>query len=283
MAGIINGKMIAEGIRREIKAQAAELKAKSNLTIKLAVVLVGDDPGSQIYVRNKERACHEVGIEGMTIRLSSTTNQRELNETIAELNRDKAVDGILVQLPLPKPLSPEEALLKIAPEKDVDGLHPLNLGKLLRGEVPFFLPCTPSGCMELILSTGQKIEGKEAVIVGRSNIVGKPMALMLLKENATVTVCHSKTKDLAAVCRRADILVAAIGVPEFIKGEMVKAGATIVDVGMNRLPEGLVGDVEFKSASQKAGYITPVPGGVGPMTIAMLLKNTLLAAKRKTV
>lgn len=281
MAKIIDGKELARQIRDEVKREVSELAAKRGVVPKLAVVLVGDDPGSQIYVRNKEKACAEVGIVGETKRLPSTVKQGELNDLIKLLNADSSVDGILVQLPLPKGLDPEAALIEISPKKDVDGLHPMNLGKLLRGEKPFFLPCTPHGCLKMILSTGVGIKGKEAVIVGRSNIVGKPMALLLLQEHATVTICHSRTRNLKEVCLRGDILVAAVGSPSLVKGEMVKEGAVVIDVGMNRLPEKLVGDVDYESASKRAGFISPVPGGVGPMTIALLLRNTLEAAKRR--
>jgi len=246
----------------------------------LDVILVGDDPGSQIYVRNKERACGETGIASETHRLPATTKQSELNGLIQKLNLDKKINGILVQLPLPKGLDPIAALNVIDPAKDVDGIHPLNMGNMLRGERPLFLPCTPSGIIEMILSTGVSLEGKEAVVVGRSNIVGKPIAVMLLQRNATVTVCHSKTRDLAGTIKRGDIVVAAVGSPELVRGEMIKKGAIVIDVGMNRVGDKWVGDVDYEGASKQAEYLSPVPGGVGPMTIAMLLKNTVLSAER---
>lgn len=279
MVQIIDGKAIAMKIREGIAEEVKKLKDSKGIIPKLCVVLVGDDPASQVYVRNKEKACAKAGMISDTRRLPSTIKQKELIDIVKSLNPDKSVHGILVQLPLPKGLDPIAALNEISPEKDVDGLHPLNMGKLLRGDDPLFLPCTAHGIMELILSTGVEIKGKEAVVVGRSNIVGKPVALLLLQQHATVTICHSRTSDLGEVTRRADILVASVGSPGIIHGDMVKKGAVVIDVGVNRVGDKLVGDVDFDGAKEKAAYITPVPGGVGPMTIAMLLKNTLLAAK----
>lgn len=279
MAEIIDGKAIAKKVRAEVAVGAARLKEEKGIAPKLTVILVGEDEASQIYVRNKEKACAEAGITTETLRIPLSIKQNELVDTIKSLNRESSVHGILVQLPLPAGYDTTEVLDAVSAEKDVDGLHPLNMGKLLRGENPTFVSCTPAGIIELILSTGVNIKGTEAVVVGRSNIVGKPVALLLLQNHATVTICHSRTQDLGEVTRRADILVAAIGKQEMITGDMVKSGAIVIDVGMNRLADRLTGDVDFKSASQKASFITPVPGGVGPMTIAMLLKNTLKAAQ----
>jgi len=281
MAQIINGKEIALQIREEIAEEVKKLKAGKGIIPKLSVVLVGEDPGSQVYVRNKEIACEKAGMIGETHRISASASEKSLIDLVRSLNKQADVDGVLVQLPLPKHFDAKKVLDEIIPEKDVDGLHPLNLGKLLKDENPLFTACTPQGIMQLLLSTGVDIKGKEAVVVGRSNIVGKPVAFLLLHQHATVTICHSRTKDLAETCRRADILIAAVGSPNLIKGDMIKKGAIVIDVGMNRLKEKLCGDVEFESAKEKASYITPVPGGVGPMTIAMLLKNTLIAAKRR--
>ena len=279
MAQIIDGKMIAAKIREQLKIEAVEFSGRRGVQPKLTVLLVGDDPASQVYVRNKERGCAEVGIASEVRRLPSSIKQNELIELVRRLNNDKTVHGILLQLPLPAGLNERPILDEIDPRKDVDGLHPMNMGKLLKGDETGFVPCTPQGVIELILSTGTEIAGKEAVVVGRSNIVGKPMALLLLQKNATVTVCHSKTKPLGLVVKRADILVAAVGSPRIITGEMIKPGAVIVDVGTNRVGEKLVGDVDFEAAKEQAGFITPVPGGVGPMTIALLLRNTLKAAR----
>lgn len=279
-AKIINGKEIAAQVRAELKSEIQALKEKTGVTPGLDVVLVGENPASLVYVRNKIKACEEVGIKSVQHKLPETTTHEELLGLIRKLNASKEVHGILVQLPLPKQINEEEILEEIAPSKDVDGFHPYNVGRLMIGN-PVLQPCTPYGVMRLLDSTGVDLSGKDAVVVGRSNIVGKPMAMMLLKRNATVTVCHSKTKDLVERVNKADILVAAIGRAEFIKGEWVKQGAVVIDVGMNRTMEGkLVGDVDFEGASQKASFITPVPGGVGPMTIAMLLKNTVVAAGR---
>jgi methylenetetrahydrofolate dehydrogenase (NADP+) / methenyltetrahydrofolate cyclohydrolase len=280
MAIIIDGKKISADIRNEIKAAVIALKGKSGIVPGLAVILVGDDPASKIYVRRKGDACAEVGFLSREFRMAADTTQDELLDTIRILNADRAIHGILVQLPLPKQINPDAVIEAIAPEKDVDGLHPANVGCLVSGR-PAHRSCTPFGIMELLDRSGIEISGKEAVIVGRSNLVGKPMALMLLARHATVTICHTKTKDLAAVTRRADILIAAAGKAEMIKGDMVKEGTVVIDVGTNRLADGrLVGDVAYAEVSPKASYITPVPGGVGPMTIAMLLRNTLNAASK---
>ncbi len=244
----------------------------------LAVIIVGDDPASKIYVRNKKLACETIGIHSEEYALPQDTTQEQLLALVDELNRKKEIHGILCQLPLPKHLDEEAVIHAISPKKDVDAFHPVNVGKIMIGNYDF-LPCTPAGVMELIHESGINVAGKECVVVGRSNIVGKPMAMLLLHEHGTVTICHSKTRDLKEVCRRADILVAAVGVPELITGDMVKEGAVVIDVGMNRLEnKKLVGDVAFDSAAEKACAITPVPGGVGPMTIAMLMKNTVKAA-----
>lgn len=277
---IIDGKAISAQIRSEIKAEAEALTAKG-VKPGLAVILVGADPASQIYVRNKQKACEEVGFYSDTYTLPETTTEGELLELIAALNSRDDIHGILVQSPVPKHIDPDTVINAILPEKDVDCFHPENVGKLMTGN-PRFLPCTPAGVIELIKRSGVEIAGKECVVVGRSNIVGKPQAIMLLAENGTVTVCHSRTKNLAEVTAKADILVVAIGKSEFITGDMVKEGAVVLDVGMNRNAEGkLTGDVNFAEVAEKASYITPVPGGVGPMTITMLLQNTVTAAKAK--
>ncbi len=280
-ASIIDGKAMALSIRAELAQQALRLASKG-VKPGLAVVLVGTDPASQVYVKMKRKACAEAGIESLAHDLAGDASEKTLLELIARLNADGAVHGILVQLPLPKHIDEKKVLLAIDPAKDVDGFHPVNVGLLALGE-PCFAPCTPAGIIALIESTGKKIEGASAVVLGRSNIVGKPVAAMLIKRNATVTVCHSKTADLAGEVGRADILVAAIGRPGFVKGPWIKPGAVVIDVGINRLPDGkLAGDVDFKGAVERASAITPVPGGVGPMTIAMLLKNTVEAAGRST-
>lgn len=283
MAEIIDGRGLAKRVRAGVAEEAKKLKDEMGILPRLCVVLVGEDPASQIYVRNKEKACAEAGIASDTRRIPSSIKGKQLIDLIKTLNKDKSVHGILVQLPLPKELDATKILNEILPEKDVDGLHPLNMGKLLKGEDPLFIPCTPQGIIELILSTGAEIKGKEAVVVGRSNIVGKPVSLLLLQRHATLTICHSRTRDLGAVTRRADILVAAVGSPQIVHGDMVKKGAIVIDVGTNRVGEKLVGDVDFESAKERASFITPVPGGVGPMTIAMLLRNTLLSAQRKAL
>jgi methylenetetrahydrofolate dehydrogenase (NADP+)/methenyltetrahydrofolate cyclohydrolase len=279
VAQIIDGRAIAKKIREEVAEEVKGLKEKGGGVPKLAVVLAGDDPASQVYVRNKEKACAEVGVPSEVRRIPSSVKEKELIDIVRQLNRDKAVHGILIQLPLPKGISELAVLNEISPEKDVDGLHPMNMGKLFKGENPLFIPCTPQGIIELVLSTGVEIKGKEAVVVGRSNIVGKPTAVLLLQNHATVTICHSRTRDLGEVTRRAEILVVAVGSPGIVRGDMIRKGAVVIDVGSNRVGEKLVGDVDFDSAKEVAGHLTPVPGGVGPMTIAMLLKNTLKAAK----
>lgn len=277
-AMLIDGKKIAAETRAEIAEAVAAQKA-AGVTPGLAVIIVGENPASQVYVRNKHKACGEVGMYSEVIEMPGDTTQETLLAKIAELNDDDKIDGILVQLPLPKHIDEEKVINAIRPNKDVDAFHPVNTGKIMIGN-PDFLPCTPAGVMVMLKKTGIDITGKNCVVVGRSNIVGKPMAMLLLGANGTVTVCHSKTKDLASVTREADILVVAIGRADFITGDMVKEGAVVIDVGMNRREDGkLTGDVDFASASERASYITPVPGGVGPMTITMLLQNTLTASK----
>ena len=279
MANIIDGKAISAAIRAEIKAETEAFFQKNGVRPGLAVIIVGEDPASQVYVRNKRRACEEVGFYSEAYELPTETTQKELNALVDKLNADSAIHGILCQLPLPKHLDENEVILRIDPKKDVDAFHPTNVGRIMIGDYSF-LPCTPAGVMALLERSGIEISGKECVVVGRSNIVGKPQAMLLLHANGTVTVCHSKTKNLAEVCRRADILVAAIGKPDFFTADMVKEGAVVIDVGMNRRADGkLTGDVDFESVAPKASYITPVPGGVGPMTITMLMQNTLTAAK----
>ncbi len=279
MAAVIDGNRIALEVRAEVRAQALELKEKRGITPGLAVILVGEDPASKIYVGRKEKAATEAGFLSREFRLPAETTEESLRDIITVLNASPEIHGILVQLPLPKHINPDVVIETIDPRKDVDGFHPVNIGGLFTGR-PGHRACTPLGVIELLDRTGIPIEGKEAVIVGRSNIVGKPLALMLLNRHATVTVCHTRTRDLAGVARRADILVAAAGKAEMVRGEMVKEGAVVIDVGINRRADGkLVGDVAFAEAAAKASYITPVPGGVGPMTIAMLLRNTLNSAK----
>ena len=279
MAKIIDGKAISKQVREEIAADVAAFKAKYDCAPGLAVIIVGNDPASQVYVRNKKRGCEEVGFYSESYELPAETTQEELVTLVERLNNDDRINGILVQLPLPKHLNETEILLKIRPEKDVDAFHPYNVGKIMIGNHDF-LPCTPAGVMALLERSGVEIGGKKCVVIGRSNIVGKPMAMLLLHANGTVTICHSKTQNLKEICREADILVASIGKPEFVTADMVKEGAVVVDVGINRLDSGkLVGDVAYAEVEPKASYITPVPGGVGPMTITMLLKNTLTAAK----
>lgn len=275
---LINGKEISAAIRAEIREESAAFVARNGYAPGLAVVLVGEDPASQVYVRNKERACAEVGFYSEVYRLPAETEQAELNALIDRLNADDRIHGILVQLPLPAHLDAEAVTLRIDPSKDVDAFHPVNVGRLMLG-APHFLPCTPAGVMELLRRSGVDPAGKRCVVVGRSNIVGKPMAMLLLAANGTVTVCHSRTAALAELTREADILVSAVGRAGFVTAEMVKPGAVVIDVGMNRNAEGrLVGDVDFEAVAPLTSAITPVPGGVGPMTITMLLKNTLLAA-----
>ncbi|MDQ5984323.1 MAG: Bifunctional protein FolD protein [Syntrophus sp. SKADARSKE-3] len=276
---IIDGNKISREIRARIKEEAADLKARSGIVPGLAVVLVGEDPASKVYVRRKENACDEAGFLSREFKLSVETKETDLIAIIDELNNDPAIHGILVQLPLPGHIRTNAILDRIDPRKDVDGFHPVNAGRLFTGD-SFHMACTPKGIIALLDYSGIDIAGKDAVIVGRSNIVGKPLALMLLNRHATVTVCHTKTRDLKSTTLRADILIGAVGRAEMIRADMVKAGAVVIDVGINRLADGrLVGDVKFDEVSQAASYITPVPGGVGPMTIAMLLDNTLNAAK----
>lgn len=280
MANIIDGKAISLQIKDEVKAEAAALAAKG-VEPCLAVILVGENPASQVYVRNKKKACEYCGIKSLSYELSAETTEEELLGLIDELNANKECNGILVQLPLPKHIDENKVLLKILPEKDVDGFHPYNVGLLSIGKADL-KACTPAGCIELIKRSGVDITGKNCVVVGRSNIVGKPVGMLLLSENGTVTTCHSKTKDIKAVCKEADILVAAVGIPKFVKGDMVKEGACVIDVGINRMDNGkLCGDVDFDEAEKKAGCITPVPGGVGPMTIAMLMNNCIVACKKQ--
>ena len=282
MAIIIDGKKTSADIKAEIAAETAEFICKSGVTPGLAVIIVGKDPASEVYVRNKCKACEAVGFHSEKYEMSENSSEDELLALIDKLNEDKKIHGILVQLPLPKHMDVEKILLRIRPEKDVDAFHPYNTGKIMQGKYDF-LPCTPAGVMELLSRYNIEIKGKSCVVVGRSDIVGKPMAMLLLHKDGTVTVCHSRTVDLPDICRRADIIVAAVGRANFITADMVKEGAVVIDVGINRLPDGkLCGDVSFDEVEKKAYAITPVPGGVGPMTIAMLMKNTLTAA-RKTV
>jgi len=279
-ARVIDGKALAQTIRERIAAETKDLQAKTGVRPGLATILVGEDPASALYVRSKQKACEAAGIYIEDFKLPVTTSQAELLALVEKMNHDPKIHGILVQLPLPKQIDTQVVLNAVTPMKDADGFHPYNLGRLVEGS-PVFEACTPKGIIAMIDSTGVGIEGKRAVVVGRSNIVGKPVALMLLHRHATVTVCHSKTKDLPAVCREADILVVAIGKAKFVTADMVKDGAVVIDVGTNRLADGkFVGDVDFEPVSQRAGWISPVPGGVGPMTITMLLANTLESAKR---
>ena len=280
MAKILSGKIVSARVKDELKKEVEELSQPGKQT-GLAVVLVGDDSASKVYVRNKEKACEEVGIYSEVHRLSENTSEEELLKLINELNENDKIDGILVQLPLPKHLDDKVIIDNIKPEKDVDAFHPSNVGKIMIGDYDF-LPCTPAGIMELIHESGVEVDGKTCVVIGRSNIVGKPMSMLLLHENGTVTTCHSHTKNLAEVTKSADILVAAVGIPKFVKADMVKPGAVVIDVGMDRDENGkLCGDVDFNEVEPVAGAITPVPGGVGPMTIAMLMRNTVTASKKK--
>jgi methylenetetrahydrofolate dehydrogenase (NADP+)/methenyltetrahydrofolate cyclohydrolase len=279
-AHLLDGKALAQAVRDKIAQEAAGLLARTGVIPGLAAILVGDDPASHLYVKNKQKACEAVGIHVADYKLPSSTSQADLLALIDKVNHDPHIHGILVQLPLPKQIDSKVILNAVSPEKDADGFHPYNMGRLVEG-APLFEACTPKGVIKMIESTGLGIEGKRAVVVGRSNIVGKPVALMLLHRHATVTVCHSKTKDLPGVCREAEILVVAIGRPKFVTADMVREGAIVVDVGVNRTADGkFVGDVDFEPVSQKASWISPVPGGVGPMTIAMLLQNTLESAQR---
>jgi methylenetetrahydrofolate dehydrogenase (NADP+)/methenyltetrahydrofolate cyclohydrolase len=279
-ARIIDGKALAERLRAGIAAEVATLGPRG-VVPGLAVVLVGQDPASQVYVRSKTKACLDAGLRAFDHKLPADVSEAEVLALVAELNRAPAVDGILVQLPLPAHIDARKVLLSIDPAKDVDGFHPENLGRLLMGE-PRFVPCTPLGVMRLLAEAGVALAGAEAVVVGRSNIVGKPMAVLLTAADATVTICHSRTRDLPGIVSRADVVVAALGRPQFVKGAWIKPGATVIDVGVNRGADGkLCGDVELATAAERAAAITPVPGGVGPMTIAMLLANTLAAARRR--
>ena len=279
MAEIIDGKLVSNKLREELKVEVANFKNEFGITPGLAVIMVGDNPASAVYVRNKHKACADVGITSYQIELPTETSEDELLSKIDELNADKNVHGILVQLPLPKHISEEKVINRICADKDVDAFHPINVGKIMIGNYSF-LPCTPAGIMELLRYYNVDITGKKCVVVGRSNIVGKPMALLLLEKHGTVTVCHSRTRELSEITKAADILVVAIGKAGFLTADMVKDGAVVIDVGINRLPDGrLSGDVDFEAVAEHASLITPVPGGVGPMTINMLLKNTLTAAK----
>ncbi len=279
MAKIIDGKQVSANVKEQVRQETEALFQKYGKKPGLAVVIVGNDPASRVYVNNKKKACETVGFQSFEYALPEDTSQEELLELVETLNADKNVNGILVQLPVPKQIDDKAIINAISAEKDVDAFHPENVGRIMIGEYAF-LPCTPAGVMELIDSTGTEISGKRCVVIGRSNIVGKPMAMLLLHRSGTVTICHSRTQNLAEITREADILVAAVGKANFVTGDMIKEGAVVIDVGMNRLENGkLCGDVNFAEAEQKASYITPVPGGVGPMTIAMLMKNTLTAFK----
>ena len=277
MAKILSGKEVSARIKDELKGEVSELK-KQGIFAGLAVIIVGDDPASRVYVNNKKKACEELGIYSEEYALSGETSEEELIGLIERLNKDDSISGILVQLPLPKHISEKRILESINPQKDVDAFHPINVGKIMTGDYDF-VPCTPAGIMELIKESGVSVSGKDCVVIGRSNIVGKPMSMLLLHQNGTVTVCHSRTNNLKEKAKNADILVVAIGKPKFVTGDMIKEGAVVIDVGINRLEDKkLVGDVDFEGAEKVAGAITPVPGGVGPMTIAMLMKNTVKAA-----
>ncbi|MBO5318734.1 MAG: bifunctional methylenetetrahydrofolate dehydrogenase/methenyltetrahydrofolate cyclohydrolase FolD [Ruminococcus sp.] len=281
MAQIIDGKAVSAAVKQEVAEETARLKDEKGLKIGLAVVIVGNNPASRVYVNNKKKACEAVGFQSFEYALDENTTQEQLLDLINVLNRDVRVNGILVQLPLPAHIDEKKVIDAISPDKDVDAFHAINVGKIMIGEYAF-LPCTPAGVMRLIESTGTEISGKQCVVIGRSNIVGKPMAMLLLHQSGTVTICHSRTQNLKEICLGADILVVAVGKANFVTGDMIKEGAVVIDVGMNRLDNGkLCGDVEYESAEKKASYITPVPGGVGPMTIAMLMKNTLTAAKQQ--
>lgn len=279
MAQIIDGKIVSASVKQNVADECAALFKKTGKKPGLAVIIVGDDPASRVYVNNKKKACELVGFLSREYALPAETTQEELTELVKKLNNDNEINGILCQLPLPKHLDEKAVIELIAPEKDVDAFHAANVGKIMIGDYDF-LPCTPAGVMEMLSYYNIEISGKECVVLGRSNIVGKPMAMLLLHKNGTVTICHSRTKDLKEVCRRADILVAAVGIPKFVTEDMIKNGAVVIDVGINRLDNGkLCGDVDFEQVEKKASYITPVPGGVGPMTIATLMKNTLTAFK----
>lgn len=279
MAQIIDGKAVSASVRERIAKETAEFVKETGVTPGLAVIIVGENPASQVYVRNKHKACQDVGMYSVVIEMPGDTTQTQLLEKVDELAKDNAIHGILVQLPLPAHIDEEEVIKAIPPEKDVDAFHPANVGRIMIGNQSF-VPCTPAGVMELLDAYDVEIEGKNCVIIGRSNIVGKPQAMLMLQRNATVTICHSRTKNLAEVTSKADILVAAVGRSKFVTADMVKEGAVVIDVGINRGEDGkLYGDVDYNAVFDKVSYITPVPGGVGPMTITMLLKNTLTAAK----
>ena len=278
MAKIIDGKAVSASVKEAVAKEVAALR-EQGVSVGLAGVIVGDDPASRVYVNNKKKACGACGIESFEYALPGDTAEEELLALVEKLNADPKVNGILVQLPLPRQIDEHKVIAAISPKKDVDAFHAVNVGKIMIGDFDF-LPCTPAGCMDLIDSTGVSVEGKRCVVIGRSNIVGKPMAMLLLHRNGTVTICHSRTKNLKEICREADILVAAVGRANFVTADMVKEGAVVIDVGMNRLENGkLCGDVDFEAVSPVAGWITPVPGGVGPMTIATLMRNTLTAAR----
>jgi methylenetetrahydrofolate dehydrogenase (NADP+) / methenyltetrahydrofolate cyclohydrolase len=279
-ARIIDGKAVAAAVRSRVAGEVTQFEAEHGRTPLLVTVIVGDDPASEVYVKGKHRACGEVGIRSLHHGLAAETSEEELLGLVGALNRDADVDGILVQLPVPEQIDPDRIIAAIEPAKDVDGLTPVNVGRLAQG-MPGLVSCTPSGVMELLRHEGIELEGAEAVVVGRSKLVGIPVARLLLAANATVTSCHSRTRDLPAVCRRADVLIAAVGVPRLLGADAVKPGAIVIDVGVNRTDDGLVGDVDFEAAVEIASAITPVPGGVGPMTIAMLLQNTLEAARAR--
>ncbi len=279
MNNIIDGKAVSAAVKERVAKEVQALKEKG-VTVGLAVIIVGEDPASQVYVRNKERACEQCFMYSEKIELPESTTQTELLEIIDKLNKRTDINGILCQLPLPRHINEEAIINAISPEKDVDAFHPQNVGKIMIGDYDF-LPCTPAGVMELLASQNVEICGKHCVIIGRSNIVGKPMSMLMLHANATVTICHSKTKNLKEICKEADIIIAAVGRPKFVTADMVKSGATVIDVGINRTEAGLCGDVDFEAVKPLASAITPVPGGVGPMTIAMLMQNTLTAAKKQ--
>ena len=279
MTKIIDGKVISASVKERVKAEGSALKEKG-ITVGLAVIIVGEDPASKVYVANKKKACENLGIISEEYALPETTTNEELLALIEELNNKPSINGILCQLPLPRHLDEKLIINSIDPEKDVDAFHPFNVGKIMIGDF-YFLPCTPAGVMEMLKYENIEVEGKNCVVIGRSNIVGKPMNMLLLHQNGTVTVCHSKTKNLKEICRNADILVAAVGRPKFVTEDMVKEGAVVIDVGINRVDGKLCGDVDFENVKNKASAITPVPGGVGPMTIAMLMQNTLTAAKKQ--
>ena len=279
MTKIIDGKVISASVKERVKAEVSALKEKG-ITVGLAVIIVGEDPASKVYVANKKKACENLGIISEEYALPETTTNEELLALIEELNNKPSINGILCQLPLPRHLDEKLIINSIDPEKDVDAFHPFNVGKIMIGDF-YFLPCTPAGVMEMLKYENIEVEGKNCVVIGRSNIVGKPMNMLLLHQNGTVTVCHSKTKNLKEICRNADILVAAVGRPKFVTEDMVKEGAVVIDVGINRVDGKLCGDVDFENVKNKVSAITPVPGGVGPMTIAMLMQNTLTAAKKQ--